>query len=514
MRRSRVVASSSPAEVELKFLFSVKSLAVIAGNPICARGTTQEELRSVYFDTSHWDLRRKGVSLRVRCKRGAFIQTVKREAGVALLDRGEWETSVAGDQPSAAGLVGTPAEHILQKHGAVLVPVFTTIVQRTSRTLKRGEDRVEISLDHGEITAKDLRDPIDELELELKGGSASGLFLVARGLMKDTILLLSFESKAERGYRLLAGQGLVARKAEPIHIRAQMTGGEAFQQVARNCLTQVCANANLLRESREPEVVHQLRVGLRRLRAAFTTFKAILPGKALDQMNAEMRWIGSELDPARDIDVFIEGAAGSAKADNEVEPLQSLFGERLYAVRTERYGRAIEAVESKRFAVLLLTCAEWVETGRWRRSENTGVVKLRDGDARVLAGEALERLSHQLRKATRRLGTLDPVARHRARIKAKKLRYAGEFFDETFGKHMKARRSKFIASLTELQDALGGLNDMTAARATALAAAGDRVELAFLAGRMIRARERDERDLLANALRSCDRWRDAKPFWR
>ena len=116
------------------------------------------------------------------------------------------------------------------------------------------------------------------------------------------------------------------------------------------------------------------------------------------------------------------------------------------------------------------------KTGRWRRSENAGVVKLRDGDACVLAGEALEPTKyHQLRKATRRLGTLDPVARHRARIKAKKLRYAGEFFDETFGKHTKARRSKFIASLTELQGiALGGLNDMTAARATALAAAGDR----------------------------------------
>jgi len=46
--------------------------------------------------------------------------------------------------------------------------------------VKEGSDRVEVSLDHGEIVAGALRQPIDELELELKGGAADGLFAVAR----------------------------------------------------------------------------------------------------------------------------------------------------------------------------------------------------------------------------------------------------------------------------------------------------------------------------------------------
>ena len=72
--------------------------------------------------------------------------------------------------------------------------------------------------------------------------------------------------------------------------------------------------------------------------------------------------------------------------------------------RTARYERALNAVELlKRFAMLLLDCAKWVETGSWQRSKDAGVVKLRDGDASALAAGALGHLSHQLRKKGKHL---------------------------------------------------------------------------------------------------------------
>ncbi len=56
---------------------------------------------------------------------------------------------------------------------------------------------------------------------------------------------------------------------------------------------------------------------------------------------------------------------------------------------------------------------------------------------------------------------LDPGKRHKLRIRAKRLRYATEFFAATFpGKDKDARREKSLSALKDLQDALGELNDI------------------------------------------------------
>jgi inorganic triphosphatase YgiF len=79
--------------------------------------------------------------------------------------------------------------------------------------VKEGSDRVEVSVDHEEIVAGALRQPIDELELEMKGRDADGLFAVARRFAVDAVLRLSFESKAERGYGCML-EGLKGRAAK------------------------------------------------------------------------------------------------------------------------------------------------------------------------------------------------------------------------------------------------------------------------------------------------------------
>jgi triphosphatase len=162
----------------------------------------------------------------------------------------------------------------------------------------------------------------------------------------------------------------------------------------------------------------------------------------------------------------------------------------------------------------VLNCSEWVEIGSWRRSRDEEVAGLRDGAASALACAALGRLSRKLRKAGQHMHALDPQARHRARINAKKLRYAAEFFAETFGRHSKAHRSKFIASLAKLQDALGELNDLTVAHQTLLEAAGENAALAFHSGCGVGERDQDEAHLLQKAARGYEDWRRAKAFWR
>lgn len=503
--------SKTPTEVELKFLLSPGQRQGFAGIPLLAGETTQADLSSVYYDTPDQALRKRGVTLRVRRVNGAFVQTVKCEPRSNLFDRGEWETTIHGAKPDRSAFAGTPAEDILCAKGVgPLKKLFSTEVQRTSRIVKEGSDRIEISLDHGEIVAGAHRKPIDELELELKGGDAGRLFTLAHRFAADAVLRLSFESKAERGYRLATGETPAAQNGEAVHIPGDITGADAFARVMHACLAQICGNADLLRETRNPEALHQLRVGLRRLRAALVTFKPILPGKTRSRMAAEIKWMGGELDTARDLDVFIDNNARSAKEKGEEDARSHALVDRLGAAQTASYDRALEAVNSKRFAMLVLNCSEWVETGSWRRSRDKKAAGLRDGAASALACTALGRLTRRLRKAGKHMATLDPPARHQARIQAKKLRYAAEFFAETFGRHVKIRRGKFIASLAKLQDALGDLNDLTVGHRTLLEVTGE--DTARGSGDKDED-DSDETRLLQRAVGSYKDWRHANAFW-
>lgn len=305
----------------------------------------------------------------------------------------------------------------------------------------------------------------------------------------------------------------VARKARPARIRAGTTGGQAFTQVVHHGLAQVTGNAGLWRGLGSAEALHQLRVGLRRLRAALRTFRLLLVGQDLRGLKTEIRWIGKELDPARDLDVFVAEIFPSMLQGGGGDPLLRAFGARLQQARTARYARALEAVASSRFTALLGDCADLADRGQWTRSRDVQIVRWRDGKAAVLAAAALSRLSHQLGRKGRHLATLDPAARHRVRIRAKTLRYAAEFFAETFGHYARKRHSTFVASLAALQDVLGELNDRVVAQRTARVVAGRSAAMAFCVGRLIGAQEHDETPLADQAVRAFECWRRVKPFW-
>src|SRR5262249_60134812 len=57
--------------------------------------------------------------------------------------------------------------------------------------------------------------------------------------------------------------------------------------------------------TRRPVGIHQTRVALRRLRAAFGLFKSAIDGPALRALSAEARWLAAECGPARDLHVFL-----------------------------------------------------------------------------------------------------------------------------------------------------------------------------------------------------------------
>ncbi len=499
-----------PIETELKFLIAPEQVDDLTHHGLLRGRARTVRLRSVYYDTPDLDLRGAGISLRVRQTSQGYIQTVK-AANVGALERGEWESPVETQEVDGAALAVTPAAEILQGKTDALTPLFSTTVERRSRLVKFDGARIEASLDHGDVVCGATSEPIEELELELKSGKASSLFALASELCRATPIRLSHESKAERGGRLRDGSTTAPRKAEAVSLSTSMSSMEAFQAIARACLAQVTANAEVLRRIRRPEALHQLRIGLRRLRTATSIFTAMLANDG-QPVEFELEWLAGELDPARDIEVFAMTTFRLAAKAPDRTGLPEL-GRHLRKAKRQAYDRALAAIGSRRYATLVLQAAAWIEAGAWTRAEDQRLARLRSvpiAEHRVIV---LDHLRHAVRKRGRKLEQLDPAARHKLRIRAKRLRYAVEFF-AALSDHPK-REARFLATLKAMQDQLGELNDIAVGRARLLTdAALKDPAVAFTAGRAVGRREFDEPDLIQAAMKGYHAFECAAPFWK
>lgn len=492
--------AASATETELKFRLGPGAVVRLSGHPALQGEQTSQSLRSVYFDTPDGVLRAAGFSLRVRTTPDGFVQTLKRQISPGQTARDEWEVPVASEALDMAALKATPAHKLLKGRRRDLSPRFATTVVRRIRLVELDGALIEAAFDAGDLSCDDRREPIYELELELKRGDAATLFTLARRLARDLTIVPVFESKSERGWRLAEGSSRTPRRATSTPLSPEATTGDAFRTIAMACLAQVSANAELLRVVRRPEAVHQLRVGLRRLRAAIGVFKPLLAEPERQRIETELKWLAGETDAARDLDVFIRDVFHPTVQDAPSPDLAPL-GRRLLTARGQAYDRALGALQSPRYGLLMLETTAWIETAT-----------LPEEPVARFAAEALDHLHHQVEKRARTLADQDADTRHHLRIRAKRLRYAAEFFADLFP--ARRRRSRYLTALEEMQDTLGALNDLAVARDRIPGEAHlNDATLAFAAGRVIGRRERDEAALLAAAVKASRRFHNAQPFW-
>lgn len=499
-------------EVELKFELSDKALRKLAEHPALALPAQTSRLRSVYFDTPDRALRNACLGLRIRQSDGGLVQSLKSEKRSAPLVRHEWESALETDCPDPDALARTPAARVLGSGDRILEPVFTTIVERTRRVWARGSDRVEVSLDRGEITCGARREPIQELELELKAGDPMALFDLASLLNKRVGLPLLFQSKADRGYHLADDPGWRPEHAQAIAIAPETPAADAFRDVAHSCLGQVVNNAKLVSRYRSLESLHQMRVGLRRFRAALTAFRPFVEDGEYRTIRSETEWLAGELDEARDIDVFIQENFRCVTPEFADREGFARFGAQLLHAQSEAYDRALAVLASPRFTKVILTTTRWLEIGAWARIRDPVLKSLRERRSDEFARDQLDRLNRQVRKRGRHLARLDIEERHRLRIKAKKLRYASEFFSRTFT-HAK-RRTRFLKALRQLQGTLGQLHDTAMAPRLAFDLIRDQsAQTGYAAGLIVASRRASAKDAERAALESFDAFNAMKPFW-
>jgi inorganic triphosphatase YgiF len=156
-----------------------------------------------------------------------------------------------------------------------LKPIFETRVKRTVYQIADTARVIALMVDQGNIDTGDRSLPLCEIELELERGNVADLFDVARELIRVLPARLAFKSKSERGYELMEGGPDAPVKAATIDLLANMCTRDAFKMIGLACQKQVVDNVPALIKS-DPEGVHQMRVGLRRLRAAMSLFAGLL----------------------------------------------------------------------------------------------------------------------------------------------------------------------------------------------------------------------------------------------
>lgn len=241
-------------------------------------------------------------------------------------------------------------------------------------------------------------------------------------------------------------------KAARLRLRRKMRLEDTLQCIGLHCLAQVEANmAGVL--AQDAEALHQMRVGLRRLRVLLDLFRR--PAPLPSELKEGLDWLSGELGAVRDWGVL---------ADASLPSVTGIHTEALQAAAKDHarnlHRKLLPALESPRTTALMLGLNAWLHERQWRPA--AGLPK-----DDLLAQPALDGLVPLVRKAQKRLRKRidaldenDAASRHRVRIAAKKARYAAEFFRDLLPKkEVKA----YVNSLSGLQDRLGHLNDLAVA---------------------------------------------------
>ena len=304
------------------------------------------------------------------------------------------------------------------------------------------------------------------MEIELLAGSASGLFDIAHMLVPDGGLQFSRLSKAARGY-LLAEEGridlpLAPRNAQNVALDPAQTAEQAAREVLRECLDQIATNVLVVRQLDNMEGPHQLRIGLRRLRSAFSVYAPVLQSPEMNRLDAEARWLGQEVGSLRDLDVVANDMVRREAETHPDEPGLSALTDVVLRRARERREQVRKLLAGARVQGFLIDLARFVETRGWLVPQDFGQTERLAAPVTALAGQSLNKRWKKVAKHAKGLETLTVEQRHELRKDLKKLRYAVEFFSSLFPAK---RVDPFLKRLKKLQTLFGDLNDAATMRA-------------------------------------------------
>ncbi len=406
-----------------------------------------------YMDTEDWRLHRAGYSLRVRRKGGAVEATLKSlaEGQDGLRRRTEFSEPLAARDAAAVlnapGPVGTRTKVV-----AGTVPLVRLFDVRTRRQGYRitmdgapaGEiavDRTTIPLGDGSESAR-----LRRVEVEVPERLVAAMAPFVESLRSACALQPATLSKYEAGILARGLRPAATPDLGPTEIDASRAIGEVAFAVLRRQLDAVLANEPATRLGDDDEDLHDMRVATRRIRAALSTFREVLPVR-FARFRDEMGWVADALGEVRDLDVQLEQldewVAGSVDEDAvALEPLRQLLETRRRAARE----RMLAVLDSRRYERLVTGFTAGLQHGPLRTSAMSRQPVL------AAAPDLILRRYRTVRKRGRRIGEGSPPSDyHRLRIGCKRLRYALEFVSEVYPKEIPSMVKRLVA----VQDILG-----------------------------------------------------------
>lgn len=496
------------AAMEIEFKFQIPPDRLKAAETALRRGTVvRTRLQARYFDTADQALAAEGIVLRLRKEGRRWVQTVKATGDNALhrlehnvdLGTAAGSTSPAIDPQRHQGTpVGDRLAKVLAASGAApLVERQSTDIVRLTRDVRvTGPSGavVEMALDVGKVVAyagtpEQCESPVCELELELKRGNVLGLVSLARRWSQQHGLWFSTVSKAERGARLLAKVEVVpAVKAETPRFpegKDKLDGRAIQQAIVASCLAQMLPNASeIAAGSTDEEQIHQLRIGIRRLRTALREVAGLDAGSGLfDAAGWEPPLVEAfrALGDLRDREQVVKLAQPQLREAGapEFDPLAGGGDDAAADVRSS--GDVVRAPAFQSVLVSLIgftAAAPSAEIAPKAEDAETppAPTPLSLNDARRFLRKRLQHLHKQAVRDGKRFESLDTESQHRVRKRLKRLRYLAEFVAPLFDAEGKSSSSsaaeRYLKHLRPAQDALGEFND----EAVALALYGEATE--------------------------------------
>lgn len=323
-------------EVELKLrLVDPSSWHMILDSPDIApvaESLRQERLEAVYFDTPARTLQHHRIAFRIRKENGALVATVKAGGGSAggLHERPEWNVVVDRPEPDIACFDNTGAQPLLAAVAAEpLQPIFTTAFDRVRLDIQTPDGSlVEAAIDTGQIIAGDRREPIAEIELELKSGNASALLELGARVAAKVPVLTEPRSKYSRALRLA---GLAAGDEAPADPPLPAKTGPAADGLKLLIINEIHAVLHaqeaFLAAAAPPEPLRRLHSRLVRLQALLALAEPLARPGTYKTHQEEAGAFVAALEPLRDTLAILDFWTGMIRdAALELKPPPWLGG--------------------------------------------------------------------------------------------------------------------------------------------------------------------------------------------
>jgi inorganic triphosphatase YgiF len=452
-------------EFEIKLLFPLNRFKAIEQFIVSKGGTRRQHLQAAYIDTSDFQLSKAGIALRVRKEGRQWLQTLKIATSNSL-DRIEHNVVLSSQKSllphwSISHHQGHPAGELLTK----LIPdlsneklriQYQTDIWRRKVKVKTVYGMLEYALDEGVIFTKQPNqvrsELVHELEIELMAGHPESVLSHAKAMVKRFKAYIDTRSKSERGY-LLASNIEVSplRRAVAIRNTKQSPHTQIFNPAFDDCLEQILNNQNVINMGyvHYDDYIHQLRVGIRRLKTFFkflTPYEIVLTNEGSNALEEIFKKLGKYRDNS-----FISQILNPT--------ILSLNGPPIILESKENLPHPNIICKDSSFQLLLLE----IMSLRFQDfflpndiKENINFLS----HTKKLVFKKMNKAYYFCANQAAELNGLEDEAVHVLRKKLKFLRYSLEFFRDFC---VPSKFKLFFKALTQTLDHLGQFNDICVA---------------------------------------------------